>query len=259
MRGTPSLRVLYCLAWLAVVFPLSAQGPLAYKARGNRLEGLADRPNARNDYELLGFFAYDEPGDLSPAGRLSLTYYVPSGATVEGIKVAEIVRETQYEMTPQQPPGISGQWNTFSDWPEGEVLAPANVDLSNLGVVVSLLNTSLPDLYAPVLLYRGRPPANVSSYELWFASRRQLRSISCTLMEGAHSTPCSSTASATPSVRSINKGPVCFTIDASRIQGPTPATVAVHIHGDYANTMSGEALDAEFHFTHLSTVRASLP
>ena len=240
------------IAWL--LWPAYPAQPQSAPAPGlkrwpNRYEGLVDRPNAKADYEIRGFFGYRDTDNALKDGTLNVKYYVPAGAAIESFKVGELVSETQYEMTPldSKIARAPGTWNSFSNWPVGDVLVPNHVDLDNLGVVIHMRSSTQPDLLAPGLLYSAStPPSAITQYRLYLVSRRALRSVRCAVVAGSATRECTSK----PSLRAINSGmPVAFTLNANDLPaGPVP--VVVRIEGEYANNAGGEGLEAEVHFVH---------
>ncbi len=228
--------------------PQSSPSP-GLKRWPNRYEGLVDRPNAKADYEIRGFFGFRNTDNALKDGSLRVMYYLPAGASIESFKVEELTSETQYEMTPldSKIARAPGMWNSFSGWPVSDVLVPSHVDLDNLGVVVHMRSSAQPDLLAPVLLYStSTSPSAISEYRLYLVSRRALRTVKCTVAAAGAVRECLTK----PSLRAINSGmPVAFALSAKDLPtGPVP--VVVRIEGEYANDAGGDGLDAEVHFVH---------
>lgn len=242
----PLIALLFCPSWQA-----RPQGPPApgLKRWPNRYEGLVDRPNAKADYEIRGFFAYRDTDNAIKDGDLRLMYYVPAGASIASFQVAEIISETQYQMTPLDGAlaHAPGAWNSFTNWPVGDVIVPKHVDPNNLGAVVHMRSSAQPDLLAPVLLYSASTaPTAISEYRLYLLSRRALRTVQCTVAAGGATRACTTK----PSLLAINSGmPVAFALNVKDLPaGPVP--VAVRIEGEYANNADGDSLEAEIHFVH---------
>lgn len=225
--------------------------------RGNRYEGLLDEPNAKREYDVLGFFAYDglapngSGENLPPSWKamLHLRYYVPE-EVAKGVPHDELVfiRVKQMSGWPNylmvakkgsafKQPG----WNEFS-WPVDAVIQEKEINPAHLGVVVRLKsdNEYTEDLAPAVFYSQESPPGSIKHYKLILRVQQYtLTDLSYEIVAGGRS-------------RTHHYGEVpvevgvavSLNIDLDDLPGP----VTVHINGEYENT--DKRLVATYRFYH---------
>jgi hypothetical protein len=165
------------LAVVMTTFACSMMGQaVGYKDLGNRYEGVIDRPQAKLDYELLGFFAYREPYDLKDDVDLRVRFFLPGRDRIF-LTGREIRIDKQYLMRPK-PEKLNlkpGHWSEFSGWPTRDVIRPLGLPWTNLGVIVRRgADGEAAGTLAPALLYHSQPPRTITEYELLLTCSRKL-------------------------------------------------------------------------------------
>lgn len=143
----------------------AAQAFLRYQSRGDRHEGVRDRPIAGTRVELIAAMA-DLPMAQAWPERLQVRFYLGEKEPAY-LTVRELDNERFYWLDRVDPePWQAGFGNLFS-WPTGDVLAHLEgLGMSDLGVVARLGSPEgdIEERVAPVLFYAGDPPARIDRY-----------------------------------------------------------------------------------------------
>ena len=234
--------------------------------KGNRYEGFLDRPNAKHNLELLGFYAFRQPVEEDRSTLLHVAFYLPEDEPVY-LEAREIYNHAQYRMQAldQAIARHSGGWSYFGDWPVRDVLLPNHIPLTNLGVTIRLKsdNEFARDL-APAILYADprpdAPPRNIAvdAYSMYLLVNKPLSSLTYQLL--APSVPprlctvnpfsphlCKATEKTAPTP--VPSGAIVkleFARAGLQSAPHTPTAVTVRILGHIAN--SAETVQAEFAF-----------
>ena len=173
-RSSPALvtsSLLFAIAGLA-----SALGPLEYRDRGNRHEGVKGKPVSGYAIELLGAMVEPPHATASFPAQANLRFFLEQQLPLY-LTVRERVPQTYYWLdsietgTAWQP----GAANEFS-WPSGDVLRPLGLAPKDL-LVLARLGTDVPgprERVAPVLL-QGEPGQPTSTYRLTFKTNSLAR------------------------------------------------------------------------------------
>jgi hypothetical protein len=234
----------------------------------HRYEGLLDQPNAKREYDVLGFFAqFAEMPALTNRTQLHVKYFLPpqSAGSSENeqvfIQAKQFAGRTNYLMKagPEATQNVAGQWNEFY-WRTRDVIDGAGIPPGQLGIMVRLGsdNEYTEDL-APAVFYSGNsmPQSNITGYALTLRVRlNSLTSLSCQLESDSgtalkNATKCFYTASHScqrlqPESKIIEAGSLVTVCMDMENAGPGP--VLLHIEGQYKN--SSDKLVANYRFYH---------
>ncbi len=148
-------------------------------------EGVLDQPNAKQAYEVIGFFASAgsnrDPLDAHPPknSQLHAWFYLPSEDLHSKpksvtIRVKQIASRTNYLMQSRDD-AISpkpGEWDHF-DWSTDTIIYTHKIDASSLGVIARL-DSHNPDKddIAPVILCLQCKDEEITHYELFLKIQR---------------------------------------------------------------------------------------
>jgi hypothetical protein len=244
-----------------------------------RYEGLVDQPNARREYDVLGFLAYTSDGPAKlPKDEpviLSVQYCRPKtipvvvpGPNTAFIEVQQLNSRVHYLMKASQTPASKSDfgWKSFS-WPTKDVINRYDIDPNNLGVVIhwGQDNEYAEDIepavlgVAPAWPQERREPGRIQRYTLMLRVWPTLRDLSYEIRsKGGPTKVCYYENEFSPCVQMkpkelapIESGSlVQLNLDMSNM--PDGETL-VHIDGNYGN--SDDKLTANFRFMHESTCR----
>src|SRR6185312_598030 len=117
---------------------------------GHYYEGLLDQPNAKQEYEVVGFFAYDHAerprleNEPKKNSALQAWFYVPRDDREIGnrpvvVRAKQIASRTNY-LLQSMPEGIRLEktgWSYFS-WQTDPFIRKYHINPNNLGVVARL-------------------------------------------------------------------------------------------------------------------------
>jgi len=225
---------------------------LSRNNHGNRYEGFIDRNNGLATYRVIDLLGESSKTPLGDPDDLHVLYFVPPNGGVRQFRVHERVDETQYLMMPINAPNSPNQWNLFEHWPVREVIVPHHVRPENLGVLIHLNDTLIPDLLAPAFLYGSTRPYTFDHYALHVYIEPSLSSLICTVQDKNGSLVNSNgdryRCARTGGDRSTRSSSI-VRIDVASSDLP-PGLVTVHLTGRYANDVSGERFNNEVHFYH---------
>jgi hypothetical protein len=203
---------------------------------------------------VRGIFGREDLASAAANSDLKISFYIPPDGTILNIQAQELQKNKNYLMIPKLPlpDAIAGEWTTFSPWPVSEVLAKVNILPTQLGVVVSLKLSNVPNLYAPALLYTDHVQPYINAYSIFFSSDKPVAHVRCTLIDATGSNRSASGVPykcSLPNRETSLPGNVTtrFEISAASL---LPGLVTVTILGEYANDESGESLHAVVHFYH---------
>lgn len=153
-RASSGLAVLIGLAWLLAPV-LAQERPWNLPAASefaNRYEGLIALQAANPDFELLSFTGGTER--LEPAAPLQVGFYLWEPRPVL-IRAQELRDDKYYRMVSKAGAWTAKAWNTFGPWPLADVIAPNQIPLDNIGVVVYLSDApGQSGAIAPAFLYQ---------------------------------------------------------------------------------------------------------
>jgi hypothetical protein len=150
---------------------------LRYRQRGNRSEGVRERPRAGNDVELISARVdYTETTRDAPP-EFKVRFYL-QGSSEVFLTVRELDYRTYYWMDTVRPlqPWRVGFQNVFQ-WPTRDVIQHLGIEMSQLGVVARIgqPEPSLVERVAPVLFYYSQIPTNIGGYLFTFKTNDDAR------------------------------------------------------------------------------------
>lgn len=154
-----------------------AEGPLGYRLRGDRCEGLYARPVAGTSLYVISLTEYFEDFDPLAAEPLHVAWSAPDTGQLR-LRAEGTERLLYYRMDAVSPPG-SSQF----EWPTG-VLGAQRITRDSLGIVAW---TNLPvggverDVYVPLSISQRTPPARCGEYVLLLWTGLRLREVYVTL------------------------------------------------------------------------------
>ena len=137
----------------------------AYKLRGNRHEGVKDRPISGYNVELLSATVdfFEEPVD--PQGLLRIRFYLPEDGAVY-LVVREIDRKHNYWLDSVQPDRWKKGFGNEFKWPLSDVIRPMGIRKPELAVVARIDERfpTNPEAVAPAIFYQNRLPNTIEAY-----------------------------------------------------------------------------------------------
>jgi hypothetical protein len=181
----PAIAV-FC-AWFAC--PAAGQDARWFREHANNekppyYEGLLDQPNAKQAYEVLGFFAYGgaerprlaaHPAETS---KLKVWFYVPKegegNATPDSITIRakQIASRTNYLVQSMPVSARKDDWTPFS-WKTSPFISRYQINPNNLAVLAqSKTNDSAEGDILPVVFSLDCQDEQISHYELMLKIQR---------------------------------------------------------------------------------------
>ena len=230
---------------------------------GNYYEGLLDQPNAKQEYEVLGFFAYgasdnsrDERPRLSPdpgsGSELQAWFYVPRRGSESDpeirqwkpvVRAKQIASRTNY-LLQSMPEGIQVEgtgWSHFS-WRTDPFIGKYHINPNNLGVVARLDDPADMHLF-PVVFSLTCKSERISHYELMLKIQRySLADLSYEVAAQGSGSSSRQRAQEGP----IEVGTVLELPFA--VNSPDAGWRTLHISGRYKNSSDG--IDVTYRFFH---------
>ena len=129
-------------------------------------------------------------------------------------------------------------------------MRPNHVRISNLGILIHLKDSNLPDLLAPAFLYSDKQPTTPTQYTLYMVAHRKILRPRCQIID-------SQAKSISPdgqkygcqfrSTMSLDSSEP-FRVDIAADKLPA-GLVTVHVSGDYENNEAAR-LSLDVHFIH---------
>jgi hypothetical protein len=222
-----------------------------------RYEGLLDEPNAKLEYDVLGFFGFREKF-VNYGEQLHAEYFAVTTQPVF-IQAREISSETNYLMEAKSEPKQAGGWQDFA-WPVDSVIRKSEIKPEYLGVVARVGSENGPEQeLAPVLFFsKEAPEFPVTRYELILRiERNSLTELKYEVTVGkqpakacyyAVSHDCSRTpAGVQGAIEAGTPVSILFAIDDRSY----PVEASIHLEGRYLN--SSDKLSATYRFQHHPT------
>jgi hypothetical protein len=168
-----------CLTALAHA-PGGADDLLAFRDRGNRLEGHRRIEVSAPEFEALSFVRGSPLKSRPATSVLELGFFLPQAARVH-ITARELVAVTHYQMQAKQTDWKPG-WNVFGPWETSAVIEPLGVQLANIGALARL-HADRPGSgeLAALSFGRGGSATEWSRYEFQFSVKYDLRTVSYTV------------------------------------------------------------------------------
>lgn len=161
---------LICLSVVGfLTFPLLSEGfEYSYQKRGKgdnvRSEGLKTDKKA-GTLLLLSFIAYKSKWETDDLPKnLTIKFFSPE-ESVAYISVREIQSLRSYRMDVERNVWGIGWMNKFT-WPSRDVIAPLEIDIKNLGIVISSKRYGGSGKIYPALFFSNQLPSRISTYTL---------------------------------------------------------------------------------------------
>jgi len=168
-KNNELLKAILFVLLFAMYIPFVHGDELDYQDRGNRWEGIAPKPVAGSDIELLSALVnHRETWQPVPA-KCKVKFYLQR-ATWVALEVQELRPRKFYKMDRVIPkPAWQQGFNDFQ-WPTGAVIEPLHLNIAKLGVVARLPATvkRKAEHVAPVLIYHTSVPTKISGYRFAF-------------------------------------------------------------------------------------------
>ncbi len=160
--------------WLVTTFILLFTANIAYgdeleyQNRGDRWEGIKAKPVSGKDIELLSALAYHGEKWQTIPSQCKLKFYLPNQKDVK-LKVQELKPKYYYWLDQVIPKPRSWQsgFNEFQ-WATKDVIKPLKLDITKLGVVVSLGKSAKYERVAPAVFYHSELPKKIKGYLFHF-------------------------------------------------------------------------------------------
>lgn len=144
--------------------------------RGNRHEGLIDKPVGGADLLPLSFVGWQEAFASEVDWRVC--YFLPEARPLR-VFARELTDRHHYWMESKRVEGTGGSWQEWGPWPTGEVILKERIPAINLGILVQPERRRSEELVlVPAFVYHSAPPDAADHYLLVLAPGRRLRRVS---------------------------------------------------------------------------------
>lgn len=156
--------ILFCLSQSAL-----AVVDIKYLARGDRYEGIKERPISGSDMiELVSAAVYSNISLTFIPKFYKLRFYLPKNYEVDDIVVRESRPRHYYWLDKVKQEWKSNHFNEYQ-WSTQEVIKPLEIEVSRLGVVVHLHSSrSRMDVVVPATFYVKDVPKSAIKYHFIF-------------------------------------------------------------------------------------------
>jgi hypothetical protein len=188
-RLSPKARRLVCaVTVLAQTLLLIGVIHGEMKDFGNRAEGTTVRPNALEDFTLLGvhrsFKQFPRNVDLNVSFFLP---NVPGGSPNNVFVQAAEIQDTHHYLmrAKESTTWKAGDWNVFKAWPTKNFIDTLGLEWSNLGVLAGYRIGTKPPVYLPVDVYYADPKPLKLTYTFHYMTGQDLESLNVAVTNSA--------------------------------------------------------------------------
>lgn len=148
--------------------------------RGNRHEGLIDKPVGGPDLLPLSFVGWRET--FTSDVDWWVRYFLPESSQLR-VFGRELTDRHHYWMESKEVRGEGGCWDEWGPWPTGDVILKEKIPAVNLGILVQPEGDQGGELVLiPAFVYHSSLPESVSHYIFVLAPGRKLRQVSWELL-----------------------------------------------------------------------------
>jgi hypothetical protein len=188
-RLTPAVRGLFCILWLlAGMLLLTCVIHAEMKDFSNRAEGTTVRPNALEDFTVLGVHRSFKPFPRNV--DLNVSFFLPSepGNSPKSVFVqAAEIQDTHHYLMKAKETSVwkNGDFNVFKNWPTMNFIDSLGLEWSNLGVLAGYRIGAKPPVYLPVDVYFDDPKPLKRTYTFHYMTGQDLESLNVTVTNSA--------------------------------------------------------------------------
>ncbi len=152
--------------------------PLAYRLRGDRCEGLYVEEVSGSAILIASWTEAFDDFEIARSPKLTVVWDAPEGAGPVRLRAQGLRRRLYYRMDTVRPAGDSS-----FDWPT-DLLAELRIPRQDLGVValaMTPVSGAEREVYLPLRIAQGSPPARSGSYRLAILPGTELGEVYVTL------------------------------------------------------------------------------
>jgi len=171
------LRLTIALLLIGGMSVLAAQGMRDFH---NRSEGTTARPNALEDFAIIGVHRSFRPFPRN--ANINVGFFLPTAPNnppkTVFVEAAELQNSFHYLMRSKSSIAWKdGAWNVFAGWPTADVIDPLGVQSSNLGILAGYRIDNRPTVYLPVDVYHDDPKPVKLTYTFHFVTGQDLQTL----------------------------------------------------------------------------------